>query len=161
LHEQSALALSRAIHAREISARELMEATLARIEAVNPSVNAVISLRDTQELLGEAEAADADLAKGRSRGVLHGFPHAVKDLAMTAGIPTTMGSPVFARQVPAERSSSARPTRRSSAWDRIPTTRSSARRATPTTAPARPVAPAAAPPWPWPRECFRSRTDPT
>uniref|UniRef100_UPI003BA863DD amidase n=1 Tax=Stappia sp. TaxID=1870903 RepID=UPI003BA863DD len=102
LHEQSALALSRAIHAREISARELMEATLARIEAVNPSVNAVISLRDTQELLGEAEAADADLAKGRSRGVLHGFPHAVKDLAMTAGIPTTMGSPVFARQVPAE-----------------------------------------------------------
>ena len=60
LHEQSALALSHAIHAREISARELMEATLARIEAVNPSVNAVISLRDTQELLGEAEAADAD-----------------------------------------------------------------------------------------------------
>ena len=73
MHEQSALALSHAIHAREISARELMEATLARIEAVNPSVNAVISLRDTQELLGEAEAADADLAKGRSRGVLHGF----------------------------------------------------------------------------------------
>jgi amidase len=102
LHEFSARALSRAIHRREVSARELMQATLTRIARINPEINAVISLRDEDALLKEADQADAELAQGRSRGVLHGFPHAVKDLAMTAGIPTTMGSPVFARQIPAE-----------------------------------------------------------
>lgn len=102
LHAQSALDLSRALRAGAVSARALMEATLARLDAVNPRVNAVVSRRPDEELLAEAEAADADLAAGRWRGVLHGLPHAVKDLAMTAGIATTLGSPVFARQVPAE-----------------------------------------------------------
>lgn len=102
LLELSAVELSRKIHAREVSAREVMEATLARIAAVNPQINAIVSLRDGDALLAEANAADVELAEGRSRGPLHGIPQAIKDLAMTAGIPTTMGSPVFARQVPEE-----------------------------------------------------------
>ena len=97
-----ARALSRAIHERQVSAREVMEATLARIAEVNPKINAIVSLREADALLAEADAADAELAAGRSRGAFHGIPQAIKDLAMTAGLPTTMGSPVFARQVPEE-----------------------------------------------------------
>ncbi|WP_029058574.1 amidase [Stappia stellulata] len=98
----SARALSQAIHARRVSAREVMQATLARIDALNPVLNAIVSLRDTEALLAEADTLDAELAAGRSRGWMHGMPQAIKDLAMTAGLRTTMGSPVFSRQVPAE-----------------------------------------------------------
>ena len=98
----SARALSQAIHARRVSAREVMQATLARIATLNPTLNAVVSLRDTDALLAEADTLDAELAAGHSRGWMHGMPQAIKDLAMTAGLTTTMGSPVFARQVPAE-----------------------------------------------------------
>lgn len=90
-----ALALSQAIEAKELSAVELMQATLARIEAVNGDVNAVVSLRDGDDLLAEAKAADAAPRKGW----LHGIPIAIKDLANAAGLPTSMGSPLFAGEV--------------------------------------------------------------
>ena len=90
----SARALSQAIHARRVSAREVMQATLARIATLNPTLNAVVSLRDTDALLAEADTLDAELAAGHSRGWMHGMPQAIKDLAMTAGLTTTMGSPV-------------------------------------------------------------------
>ncbi|WP_349359585.1 amidase [Stappia sp.] len=94
--------LSAEIRAGRLSSREVMQATLERIARINPRINAIVSLRDAEDLLAEADRCDAELAAGRSRGALHGIPMAVKDLAMTAGITTTMGSPIFARQIPAE-----------------------------------------------------------
>jgi amidase len=95
-----AVELSRQIHARSISCREVMAAYLAQIERLNSRVNAIVSLRDAEILMGEADAADAELARGQSKGWMHGFPHAVKDLVATAGIRTTRGSPLFADVVP-------------------------------------------------------------
>ena len=96
-----ALELSRVLHRREASCREAMQAHLARIARLNPRFNAIVSLRDEGELLAEADRCDAELARGASRGWMHGFPHAVKDLEPTAGIRTTWGSPIFADHVPA------------------------------------------------------------
>src|SRR5690606_18264625 len=67
-----------------------------RIERLNPMLNAIVSLRPRSELLAEAESADAT----QRRGWLHGIPVAIKDLVETAGIPTTRGSPIYARHVP-------------------------------------------------------------
>jgi hypothetical protein len=78
-----------AIHNRHISCREVMEAHLDRIALVNGRMNAIVSLRDREELLTEADAADADLQRGLWRGPMHGLPHAVKDLAPTRGLRTT------------------------------------------------------------------------
>lgn len=83
--------LSRAIHARELSCAEVMEAYLGRIDRLNPQVNAIVSLRPREELMAEAAAADAELDAGRSRGWMHGFPQAPKDLTATAGLRTTLG----------------------------------------------------------------------
>lgn len=87
----SARALSAAIHARKLSCAEVMTAFLDRIEALNPQVNALISVRPRDALLAEAARADAELAAGRSRGWLHGIPQAPKDLTATRDIPTTKG----------------------------------------------------------------------
>jgi amidase len=98
-------ALSTAIHARQVSCREVMGATLARIAAVNPVHNAIVSLRDPDTLLREADARDAQLAQGTTPhgpiGWMHGMPQAIKDLEPTAGIPTTLGSPLLRDFVPA------------------------------------------------------------
>ena len=90
-----ALAQSAALENGDLSAAELMEATLARIEAVNPDVNAIVSLRDGDRLMAEARAAD----NATRSGWLHGMPIAIKDLADAAGLPTSQGSPLFAGQV--------------------------------------------------------------
>jgi amidase len=90
--EEDALTLSAALQAREVSAREVMASTLARIEAVNGDINAIVSLRDPDVLLQESEAADASPRKGW----LHGVPFAVKDLADASGLPTSQGSPLYA-----------------------------------------------------------------
>jgi amidase len=92
--------LSQSIHARAISCREVMAAYLDHIERINPRVNALVSLRDAELLLREADARDDSLARGVSYGWMHGFPHAVKDLVATQGIRTTHGSPLFADVVP-------------------------------------------------------------
>ena len=89
--------LSRRIAARDISCRELMQASLDRIAALNPQYNAIVSLRPAEALLEEADAADAALARGEHRGWMHGFPLAVKDLSHAAGLPTSMGSPLAPR----------------------------------------------------------------
>ena len=93
--------LSRRIAAREISCRALMQASLDRIAALNPVHNAIVSLRDPQQLLAEADACDAALARGERAGWMHGFPVAVKDLSDAAGLPTTMGSPAIGKRVAA------------------------------------------------------------
>ncbi len=90
-----ALAQSAALERGDLSCLELMDATLARIDAVNPAVNAVVSLRDGDRLRDEARAAD----NAPRSGWLHGIPIAIKDLANAAGLPTSMGSPLFAGQI--------------------------------------------------------------
>ncbi|HEX7890712.1 MAG TPA: amidase [Ramlibacter sp.] len=87
-----ATSLSRRIAAREVSCRELMRASLDRIAALNPTWNAIVSLRDPRELLAEADACDATLARGEATGWMHGFPVAIKDLSDAQGLPTTSGS---------------------------------------------------------------------
>jgi len=90
-----ATALSEAIHARRVSCREVMQAYVARIARLNPTYNAIVALRPDDELLAEADACDAELAGGASRGWLHGVTQAIKDLANAAGLPTTLGSPLM------------------------------------------------------------------
>jgi amidase len=92
----SATDLARRIARREVSCVAVMTAFLDRIDAINPSVNAIVSRVEGSTLL--AQAADYD--RGESRGPLHGLPFAVKDLEAVAGLPNTMGSPLFRDQVP-------------------------------------------------------------
>ncbi|MCF5239746.1 amidase, partial [Pseudomonas sp. PA-5-4G] len=94
--------LSQAIHARQVSCEDVMGDYLAQIQRFNPSVNALVSLRDADEVLAEARACDRELDQGQSRGWMHGMPQAIKDLAATKGLRTTLGSPLFAEHVPAE-----------------------------------------------------------
>ena len=82
-----AIGLSRAIERNEISCEDVMKATLDQIDKVNPICNAIILLRDRDELLHEAREAD----RGQRKGWLHGIPVAVKDISNAKGIPTTMG----------------------------------------------------------------------
>ena len=103
-HEVTALSLSDAsdlLQARKISPVELTNACLARIERLNPVLNAFITVTGEQALAG-AKAAETEIARGRRRGPLHGIPIALKDLFDTAGIRTTAGSAVFADRVPSE-----------------------------------------------------------
>ena len=92
--------LSSAIRQGSVSCRDVMTAYLDHIERYNPTYNAIVALRSREVLMEEAGAADDDLARGHYRGWMHGFPHAVKDLAATRGIATTMGSPLFKDSVP-------------------------------------------------------------
>jgi len=98
-------ALAAAIRAGDVSCREVMHAFLARIDAVNPRHNAIVSLRDGDELLREADGCDALLAR-RDPGdapptFLFGLPQAIKDMVATAGLRTTLGSPLLRDFVPA------------------------------------------------------------
>jgi len=88
-------ALSEAIGAKRVSCREVMAAFLDHIERFNPKVNAIVSLQPRDTLLAQAEERDRELARGQRRGWMHGFPHAVKDLAPTRGLRTTWGSPLL------------------------------------------------------------------
>lgn len=90
---RTALDLSRLLRTRELSARELLEAHLARIERVNPAVNAIVTLV-ADRAREAAERADERTAAGEELGPLHGLPIAHKDTHDTAGIRTTHGSPL-------------------------------------------------------------------
>jgi amidase len=92
----SASELSLAIKRRKVSCVEVMQSYLSRIERYNPVYNAIVSMLDPDDLLGQAALADRALDKGEYRGWLHGMPHAVKDLADAEGLETSYGSPIFA-----------------------------------------------------------------
>ena len=85
----------------DISSEELVSAHLEQIERVNPSVNAMVTLV-ADSALEQARAADSARSAGEELGPLHGLPVAVKDLHDTAGILTTMGSPIYKDNVPTE-----------------------------------------------------------
>ena len=89
--DRPAHVISDALAAGDLTAVSLMQATLDRIAARNPELNAIVSLRDADALLRDAAEADAAPRKGW----LHGMPVAVKDLANAQGLPTTMGSPAM------------------------------------------------------------------
>lgn len=95
-----ALALGKALRAKQLSCSEVMTAYLDHIDRFNPFVNAIISMRDRSELMAEARTRDEQLARGEDMGPLHGIPQAIKDLAATKGIRTTQGSPIFKDTVP-------------------------------------------------------------
>jgi amidase len=89
-----------AIRTGKLSAREVMQAHLKQISAVNGKVNAMVTLVAEDQLMAQAAAADEALAHGQWRGPLHGLPVAVKDLHETSGIRTTYGSPLHKNNVP-------------------------------------------------------------
>jgi len=99
LHFATATDLAAMIRSKQVSATEVMQAHLKQIEKVNPKVNAIVTLT-ADSALAAARAADAKQARGEFLGPLHGLPIAHKDLFLTKGIRTTMGSTIFKDQVP-------------------------------------------------------------
>ncbi|WP_152459872.1 amidase [Ruegeria sp. THAF33] len=93
----SATDLLKQLANRQVSASDVMQATLDRIAKVNGEVNAIVALRDSDGLMAEAKACD----DGPITGPLHGLPIAVKDLVNVAGVVSSQGSPVFQDHVPA------------------------------------------------------------
>lgn len=91
----NSIELAASIRRKELSAVEVMTAYLDRIDAVNPKVNAIVSMVDRETALGMAKQADAELAAGKAIGKLHGLPWAIKDTDDAKGIRTTLGSPIF------------------------------------------------------------------
>ena len=99
LCQLSALDLAQKLRRKQLSAREVLDAHLRQIAAVNPKVNAIITLVADQAQQA-AKLADESAAKGKFLGPLHGLPIAHKDLAQTKGIRTTFGSPLFKDNIP-------------------------------------------------------------
>lgn len=96
LHE-----VSSRIARREISPVEVVDEVLARVERLNPILNAFITVL-ADEARSAAQAAEREIADGNYRGPLHGIPVSVKDLFATQGIRTTGGSRVLANWVPTD-----------------------------------------------------------
>jgi len=96
----SAVEMRRRIGARQLSPVELLDACIARIEALNPFVNAVTATC-FDRARAEARQAEAAVMRGEPLGLLHGLPLGVKDLEETAGLLTTHGSPLYRAHVPA------------------------------------------------------------
>ena len=101
LIEQTAVELRRLIGSKAVSPVELLEACIARIERVNPFINAVTATC-FERARAEARAAESAVMRGDALGLLHGLPLGVKDLEPTEGLLTTWGSAIFRDHVPQE-----------------------------------------------------------
>ena len=99
LCDLTAVDLASRIRRKQLSARDVMAAHLARIERVNPKINAIVTLV-ADRAMSDAKKADEWQARGGMLGPLHGLPVAHKDLVSTAGIRTTYGSPMYKDFVP-------------------------------------------------------------
>ena len=97
----SVVELGRRLRAKKISATELAEHFLDRLERLGTTFGAVVTVTRGRAL-AEAAAADRDIARGRWRGPLHGIPYGVKDLLAAAGYPTTWGAAPYDNQLFAE-----------------------------------------------------------
>ena len=94
--------LASLIRRKKVSPVEVVDAVLARIDKVNPSLNAFVLVR-ADEARREAKAAERALGrKGARLGPLHGVPFSVKDLVSTKGVRTTFGTPLYRDNVPTE-----------------------------------------------------------
>src|SRR5580765_1387834 len=91
-------ALAAQLKAKKLTSVKLTETCLQRLETLGPKLNAVVTVM-RESALAEARAADAEIAKGRHRGPLHGVPYGVKDLLATKGVPTTWGAEPYRNQV--------------------------------------------------------------
>ena len=89
------------LRSRELSAVDLVNAVLGRIEEFGATLNCFITVT-AERARAEARAADDQLRKGSDLGPLHGIPISIKDNIATAGVRTTAGSPIYANRVPAE-----------------------------------------------------------
>ncbi|MEE9612844.1 MAG: amidase, partial [Desulfatiglandales bacterium] len=98
LHYKSAQELTDLIRSKEISPLELMEETIKRIEAVNPVLNAFVSLR-AEEAVDEARGVTERLVSGKDLGPLAGIPLGVKDLEDVKGMVTSFGSVPYKNSV--------------------------------------------------------------
>ncbi|MDR7482273.1 MAG: amidase [Armatimonadota bacterium] len=96
-----AVTLARLYRARQVSPFEVMEAVLAQVDAVNPRINAVVTLA-REQALEAARAATRRQRRGAALSPLFGIPVTIKDLTPTAGLRTTWGSKVFEHHVPEE-----------------------------------------------------------
>src|ERR1700748_3144789 len=88
------------IRRRELSSRELLELCLARVDRINPAVNAVVT-QDREAAYGAAARADEQTAAGGPLGPLHGLPITIKDAIEVAGIRSTGGAAELTDHVPA------------------------------------------------------------
>jgi amidase len=100
LVDRSAADIRGLVASRQLSARDVLAATLARIDAVNPTLNAIVTLNTRVE--DEARAIDEAIARGETPGPLCGVPVGIKDVTPVAGVRTTYGSPIYADHVPTE-----------------------------------------------------------
>ena len=91
--------LRRLIDSKQVSVAELTELYLHRIESLNPKLNAYLTVTG-DEAMASARSADLELSRGAAKGPLHGIPISIKDLELTKGIRSTMGSRVFKDHVP-------------------------------------------------------------
>jgi amidase len=101
LSNRSALECLALLRSGEVSSLELVDACIARIEALNQAFNAVVA-KDYERARETAQAADAARSSGEDLGVLHGLPITVKDSLETAGLVTTSGAPELRNHVPEE-----------------------------------------------------------
>jgi aspartyl-tRNA(Asn)/glutamyl-tRNA(Gln) amidotransferase subunit A len=99
IHYQDAATLAALIQTKQLSSREVVQAHLDRTAAVNPQINAVVTLM-ADDALRAADAADRAVAAGDLLGPLHGVPFSIKDALDTAGVPTQRGSNLFAGHIP-------------------------------------------------------------
>ncbi len=99
LCDLDAVELRRLIGTKKASPVEALESCVARIEAVNPALNAMVAL-DLERARAEAKAAEKALRAGDELGPLHGLPIGIMDLTATAGLRTTYGSRIYENNVP-------------------------------------------------------------
>ena len=104
LYYQDASGLANMIRTRQVSAVEVMKAHLDRIAALNPSINAVVTI--AANAMEDAKEADAAVSRGDQLGPLHGVPCTVKDSIDTLNVLTQRGSPIFKGRIPTENATS-------------------------------------------------------
>jgi aspartyl-tRNA(Asn)/glutamyl-tRNA(Gln) amidotransferase subunit A len=92
---------SELVRTKKVSPKELTAACLARIQRLNPILNAFITVT-AEQATADAQLAEAEIMRGRWRGPLHGIPVGLKDLFDTAGVRTTAASAFFADRIPTE-----------------------------------------------------------
>jgi aspartyl-tRNA(Asn)/glutamyl-tRNA(Gln) amidotransferase subunit A len=90
--------LAELVRTRQVSPVEIVQAHLDRISAVDPKINAIVTVAD--DALKAAKTAEAAVLSGEALGPLHGVPFTVKDSIDTAGVPTQRGSPIFKGRTP-------------------------------------------------------------